>query len=226
MEKWDEGYYISAVAGNSSGGSLVVMSKGLRFTQQSYKVRTTVSFFPHCSSPSASDYNYVCLCTLAPHMNTHAHPHTKSRFPPTLLQICTILYYLYIEPAGQREFPVRVDQEEVEGGPPRHRPGHMHERQGGAVGRGHEPQRRVRRAVRRARLPVPLRGDPQALGHGLQDHGLRRHVRPGESHAPFFSFLLKSFRQIYCCRGASLTNKQAACVLSVPRRRLTSAPLP
>jgi serine/threonine protein kinase len=37
-EHWDRGYYITAVAGSASGGALVVMSKGTRFTQQSYKV--------------------------------------------------------------------------------------------------------------------------------------------------------------------------------------------
>ena len=39
MEKWEEGYYITGMAGSMSGGSLVVMSKGTPYTQQSYKVR-------------------------------------------------------------------------------------------------------------------------------------------------------------------------------------------
>jgi hypothetical protein len=39
MEKWEEGYYITAMAGSMSGSSLVVMSKGTPYTQQSYKVR-------------------------------------------------------------------------------------------------------------------------------------------------------------------------------------------
>ncbi len=38
MEKWEEGYYITAMAGSMSGSSLVVMSKGTPYTQQSYKV--------------------------------------------------------------------------------------------------------------------------------------------------------------------------------------------
>lgn len=38
MEKWEEGYYITSVAGSDNISSLVVMSKGTRFTQQSYKV--------------------------------------------------------------------------------------------------------------------------------------------------------------------------------------------
>jgi hypothetical protein len=38
MEKWEEGYYITSVAGSDNTSSLVVMSKGTRFTQQSYKV--------------------------------------------------------------------------------------------------------------------------------------------------------------------------------------------
>ena len=39
MEKWEEGFYITAMAGSASGSSLVVMSKGTPYTQQSYKVR-------------------------------------------------------------------------------------------------------------------------------------------------------------------------------------------
>ena len=38
MEKWEEGYYITAMAGSNIGSSLVVMSKGTPYTQQSYKV--------------------------------------------------------------------------------------------------------------------------------------------------------------------------------------------
>lgn len=39
MAKWEEGFYITAMAGSTSGSSLVVMSKGTPYTQQSYKVR-------------------------------------------------------------------------------------------------------------------------------------------------------------------------------------------
>lgn len=39
QEKWEEGYYITAMAGSMSSASLVVMSKGTPYTQQSYKVR-------------------------------------------------------------------------------------------------------------------------------------------------------------------------------------------
>jgi hypothetical protein len=38
MAKWDEGYYITALAGSDNMSSLLVMSKGSKFTQQSYKV--------------------------------------------------------------------------------------------------------------------------------------------------------------------------------------------
>lgn len=38
MEKWEDGFYITAMAGSCSGSSLVVMSKGTPYTQQSYKV--------------------------------------------------------------------------------------------------------------------------------------------------------------------------------------------
>jgi hypothetical protein len=39
MEKWEEGFYITAMAGSNSGWSLVAMSKGTAYTQQSYKAR-------------------------------------------------------------------------------------------------------------------------------------------------------------------------------------------
>jgi hypothetical protein len=38
LEQWERGYYITSVAGSPSASSLVVMSKGTCFTQQSYKV--------------------------------------------------------------------------------------------------------------------------------------------------------------------------------------------
>jgi len=44
MEKWEEGYYITAMAGSMSGSSLVVMSKGTPYTQQSYKVSDSFPF--------------------------------------------------------------------------------------------------------------------------------------------------------------------------------------
>jgi hypothetical protein len=44
MEKWEEGYYITAMAGSATGSSLVVMSKGTPYTQQSYKVSDSFPF--------------------------------------------------------------------------------------------------------------------------------------------------------------------------------------
>lgn len=38
MEQWEKGSYITSVAGSLGGASMVVMSKGTRYTQQSYKV--------------------------------------------------------------------------------------------------------------------------------------------------------------------------------------------
>ncbi|KAL4269564.1 hypothetical protein GQ457_HM000060 [Hibiscus cannabinus] len=38
MEQWEKNYYINAIAGASNGCSLVVMSKGTQYLQQSYKV--------------------------------------------------------------------------------------------------------------------------------------------------------------------------------------------
>lgn len=44
MEKWEEGFYITTMAGSMSGSSLVVMSKGTPYTQQSYKVSDSFPF--------------------------------------------------------------------------------------------------------------------------------------------------------------------------------------
>lgn len=44
MEKWEDGFYITAMAGSASGSSLVVMSKGTPYTQQSYKVSDSFPF--------------------------------------------------------------------------------------------------------------------------------------------------------------------------------------
>ncbi|CAK8560245.1 unnamed protein product [Lathyrus sativus] len=44
MEQWEKNYYISAVAGVVNGSSLVVMSKGTQYLQQSYKVSDSFPF--------------------------------------------------------------------------------------------------------------------------------------------------------------------------------------
>ncbi|KAF8094604.1 hypothetical protein N665_0359s0045 [Sinapis alba] len=44
MEQWEKNYYISSIAGADNGSSLVVMSKGTCYTQQSYKVSDTFPF--------------------------------------------------------------------------------------------------------------------------------------------------------------------------------------
>ncbi|XP_021278204.1 casein kinase 1-like protein HD16 isoform X2 [Herrania umbratica] len=44
MDQWEKNYYISSIAGSSSGSSLVVMSKGTQYTQQSYKVSDSFPF--------------------------------------------------------------------------------------------------------------------------------------------------------------------------------------
>ncbi|MCL7027427.1 hypothetical protein MKW94_023078 [Papaver nudicaule] len=38
MQQWDKNYYITALAGANNGSSLVVMSRGTQYAQQSYKV--------------------------------------------------------------------------------------------------------------------------------------------------------------------------------------------
>ncbi|XP_004141661.1 casein kinase 1-like protein HD16 isoform X2 [Cucumis sativus] len=44
MEHWEKNYYITAVAGVVNGSSLVVMSKGTQYLQQSYKVSDSFPF--------------------------------------------------------------------------------------------------------------------------------------------------------------------------------------
>ena len=44
LERWEDGYYITAMAGSHEGTSLVIMSKNTVYTQQSYKVS---DFFPY-----------------------------------------------------------------------------------------------------------------------------------------------------------------------------------
>ncbi|MBA0804032.1 hypothetical protein Gohar_014186, partial [Gossypium harknessii] len=44
MEQWEKNYYITSVAGANNGSSLVVMSKGTPYTQQSYKVSESFPF--------------------------------------------------------------------------------------------------------------------------------------------------------------------------------------
>ena len=44
LEQWDDGYYITALAGSTTGSALVIMSKGTTYTQQSYKVSDSFPF--------------------------------------------------------------------------------------------------------------------------------------------------------------------------------------
>ncbi|KAL6334925.1 hypothetical protein AAG906_023730 [Vitis piasezkii] len=44
MEQWEKNFYISAIAGATNGSSLVVMSKGTQYLQQSYKVSDSFPF--------------------------------------------------------------------------------------------------------------------------------------------------------------------------------------
>ncbi|GMQ00644.1 hypothetical protein CsSME_00047645 [Camellia sinensis var. sinensis] len=44
MEQWEKNYYISSIAGSNNGSSLVVMSKGTQYSQQSYKVSDSFPF--------------------------------------------------------------------------------------------------------------------------------------------------------------------------------------
>ncbi|CAN6811606.1 casein kinase 1-like protein HD16 [Brassica napus] len=44
MEQWEKNFYISSIAGSDNGSSLVVMSKGTTYSQQSYKVSDSFPF--------------------------------------------------------------------------------------------------------------------------------------------------------------------------------------
>lgn len=44
MEQWDKNYYITSIAGANNGSALVVMSQGVPYTQQSYKVSDVFPF--------------------------------------------------------------------------------------------------------------------------------------------------------------------------------------
>lgn len=44
MEQWEKNFYISSIAGANNGSSLVVMSKGTQYSQQSYKVSESFPF--------------------------------------------------------------------------------------------------------------------------------------------------------------------------------------
>jgi len=44
MEQWEKNYYITALAGANNGSSLVVMSRGTQYAQQSYKVSDSFPF--------------------------------------------------------------------------------------------------------------------------------------------------------------------------------------
>jgi len=44
LEQWERNYYITALAGATSGSSLVIMSKGTTYAQQSYKVSDSFPF--------------------------------------------------------------------------------------------------------------------------------------------------------------------------------------
>ena len=62
MEKWEDGFYITAMAGSTSGSSLVVMSKGTPYTQQSYKVATLMPAAQYAGQPVSLGVTAKHLC--------------------------------------------------------------------------------------------------------------------------------------------------------------------
>ncbi|MCS4558805.1 hypothetical protein L9G74_20510, partial [Shewanella sp. C32] len=44
MEQWERNYYITSLAGSNNGSSVVIMSTGTPYAQQSYKVSDSFPF--------------------------------------------------------------------------------------------------------------------------------------------------------------------------------------
>ncbi|XP_022843338.1 casein kinase 1-like protein HD16 [Olea europaea var. sylvestris] len=62
LEQWEKNYYISAVAGATNGCSLVVMSKGTQYLQQSYKVSDSFPF-KWINKKWREDFYVTCMAT-------------------------------------------------------------------------------------------------------------------------------------------------------------------
>ena len=110
MEKWEEGYYITAMAGSHSGSSLVVMSKGTPYTQQSYKV-LLLPFPPrilavarhtarHCLSCQQDLRNHSqCQCQCQCRCQCHGNPMSTGPDAP-LMQDCAVCFSRYKYPSS------------------------------------------------------------------------------------------------------------------------------
>lgn len=79
MEKWEEGFYITAMAGSASSSSMVVMSKGTPYTQQSYKVMCSALVL---SPPS---FQWILPIPLVHYREFWSSPNPPLPFPPLLL---------------------------------------------------------------------------------------------------------------------------------------------
>ena len=215
MEKWEEGFYITAMAGSNSGWSLVAMSKGTAYTQQSYKVGrcfllgvfayqkhirvraaviielSSIAIYAARACCRAYRLDSMAVSDMRLYLPLAAHSLVSSNI------VCMALPCL----AGVRLLPLQMDQQEVEGGLPCDQHGHKPH----ALGGRHEPQRRLRRAVCRARLPVPERRHPPALGQRIPHHQLRKHARSGALH-----HLLAIPCYISRCRRCGLLKSLAA----------------
>ena len=73
MAKWEEGFYITAMAGSTSGSSLVVMSKGTPYTQQSYKVRGDSIYVRPLVTAVANCVQGIVTCQQAATLNVCAY---------------------------------------------------------------------------------------------------------------------------------------------------------
>lgn len=180
MERWEEGFYITAMAGGQQGASLVVMSKGTPYTQQSYKVRwPDIQISSMCSISASISFAFVSTnaCYCKPQYTGNSGLAMACQIASFVSKDCWISTYLYRAMSTVRErlsgsviltrlhpgvglIPLQVDQQEVEGGLLRDIHGDLSH----ALGRGYVPQRRLCGPVRGARLPVPLRGHPPQMG--------------------------------------------------------------
>ena len=88
MEKWEEGFYITAMAGSMSGSSLVVMSKGTPYTQQSYKVGVASSVHVILPAFGCGACSGACVLLPSPWRRCQASWHPAHPWWPYPCMLC------------------------------------------------------------------------------------------------------------------------------------------
>ena len=157
MEKWEEGFYITAMAGSSLGSSLVVMSKGTPYTQQSYKVSDSFpfkwinkkwkeGFFVTATATSNSRWAVVMS------RNAGFVDQASAAHAPAPASFAGRVAALDCQPSPPLSLHASISPHSCP-------------------------------AVRGAGLPVPLGRHPPALGCRVPHHLMRCHARPGRLRA-------------------------------------------